>query len=262
MSITTRIEHIKRNGYNLDFSETFNHAFEIYKKIAVSAGLILIILVVVLIAVVMGVAITFYGMADLTNNLAGMQLKNFSLVYQFIYVIAMGIFGGIFAPFTAGIIKMAYLGDTNQSLSVGTAFDYYGTSYFKELFTAGFILGILSATIGLVFEQLGLGLQLVGVLLNIVISFLTFLTIPLIIFGNLKAIEALTGSMIVVSKNPLIIIGLLIVGILATLVGFIAFCVGYFFTLPLLYALYYSIYKHSVGINVVNEIDEIGRTEI
>ena len=46
-STKKRIEEIKNNGYELDFSDVFNHAFENYKKIALYAGLMLLVWVFV-----------------------------------------------------------------------------------------------------------------------------------------------------------------------------------------------------------------------
>ncbi len=259
MNAQTRLEHIKANGYNIDFSETFNDAFEIYKKIAVNAGLVFILLAIVAVALIFGIVGAAFGFAAISDNLAGLQMQDFSILHQILYVIIMAVLAGVFAPFTAGIIKMAFQADAGQPFSIGTAFDYYSTSYFGDLFLTGFILAMFSVGVGTLLDVMAI--PVLGAFISMVISFLTILAIPLIIFGELKAVDAITGSISVVLKSPLIIIGLLIVGIIVTLVGLIAFCIGYFFTAPFMYALYYSIYKKSVGINTVSEIDEISGIE-
>ena len=38
-----RLQDIEKNGYQLDFGNVFNHAFENYKKIALYAGLVLFV---------------------------------------------------------------------------------------------------------------------------------------------------------------------------------------------------------------------------
>jgi uncharacterized membrane protein len=96
------------------------------------------------------------------------------------------------------------------------------------------------------------GYQWLGLIISLSLALLTFLTIPLIIFGNLKAIEAIQGSIIMVSKQPLIIAGLLIVATIFVMLGLIAFCVGIFFTMPIIYAMHYTIYA-----SIINDSEEI-----
>ena len=82
--------------------------------------------------------------------------------------------------------------------------------------------------------------------LAIVVVF-TFLVIPLIIFGNLKVAEAIKGSIIIVSKQFFILLGLIIVAVIMAILGLIGFCIGIFFTIPFIYSMYYTIYKDSIG---------------
>jgi uncharacterized membrane protein len=79
--------------------------------------------------------------------------------------------------------------------------------------------------------------------------------IPLIIFGKLKALEALEASILIVSKQPLILLGLIVVGSIATLVGLIGCCIGIVFTLPFLNSLYYAIYSEIIGFDSQTEIE-------
>ncbi|MBF6607348.1 MAG: hypothetical protein ITG00_01260 [Flavobacterium sp.] len=255
MNTKSRIENIQANGYDIDFSETFSDAFETYKKIALHAGLVLIIVVIVMMAVIFGIIGAAVGFAAFTDNLTGFQPQNFSTLHQVLYILVLSVFGGIANPFNAGIIKMAFQADAGHPFSVATAFEYYSSSKFGNLFIAGFMITLFGAGLGMILDSLIF--PFISTILSVTVSFLTFLTVPLIIFGNLNAVDAIKSSCIVVLKNPLIILGLLIVGILLSLVGFIAFCIGYFFTMPFLYALYYSIYKNSVGISTMSEIDEI-----
>ena len=81
--------------------------------------------------------------------------------------------------------------------------------------------------------------------------------IPLIVFGNLNATEAIKSSVIIVSKQPLVLLGLLIVAVIAGIIGIFGLCIGIFFTLPFMYSMNYVIYKTIIGIDSVNEIVEI-----
>ena len=59
-------------------------------------------------------------------------------------------------------------------------------------------------------------------------------------------------------KQPLVILGLIIVSFIASLTGLIAFCIGIFFTMPFLYSMEYALYNSIIGIDSVSEIDELG----
>ena len=255
-TIKDKLNQIRSTGYPLDFSETFNHTFEIYKKIAVNAGLVIIIVAVVAIAVIFGMIGAIIGFAALSEGLTDFNPAEIPTIYIVGYVLFVAALSGLLAPFTAGLIKMAKHADADEPFSLGTAFDCYSGPHFKELFVAAFLIALLTFGITTLCDVLGI--ILVGPIISVISSFLTLLTIPLIIFGDLKAIDAIGNSVMLVCKNPLIILGLLVVTFIASLVGFIAFCIGYFFTAPILYALYYSIYKRAVGVQENSEIDQIG----
>jgi uncharacterized membrane protein len=102
------------------------------------------------------------------------------------------------------------------------------------------------------------GVPFLGNVLTYVVSFLTFLTIPLIIFSDLKAFEAITMSSRLVLKKPLLLLALIIVSFLFVMLGIFALCIGIIFTIPFLFSLYYIVYKNIVPLENKDEIDEIG----
>ncbi|HEX8269087.1 MAG TPA: hypothetical protein VF581_04275 [Flavobacterium sp.] len=252
-----KIDNIRQFGYELDFGDTFNKAFEIYKQIAVNAGVAALLFTLVVGIVMVGTVGAIVGFSSITTSMTDFDLENISSVYVALYVLLIGVFGGLGAPFTAGLIKMAHCAYTNQDFSIGTAFDYYKGRYFGELFIAIFLISIVSIGISTILDFV-LFVPMLGSIINILISLFTVMTIPLIIFGNLRAVDAIVASCIVVSRSPLMIVGLIIVAILAACVGLIAFCIGAFFTFPIVYATYYSIYVNSVGIDDKTEMDDIG----
>jgi uncharacterized membrane protein len=79
------------------------------------------------------------------------------------------------------------------------------------------------------------------------------LTIPFIIFGKLSSIDAIKSSIIIVSKQPLILLGLIIVSLIAAIIGIFGFCIGMLFTMPFVYSMNYMIYKNIIGIDSVKE---------
>lgn len=256
MTARNRIEEIKRQGYDIDFGEVFNKTIEVYKKIAANAGIVFILFILVMGALVMGIMGAFWGFSTVTETMTSFNIQNLSAVMVISYVFFIALVGGLVSPFTAGIIKMAYCADNRLEFSIGTAFDYYKGPYFKELFVSTILIGLAGAGISTILESMGV--VFVGSLITYIISFFTFLTIPLIIFGDIKAVEAIQGSCIIVSKNIFVLFGLLLVGLVIVMIGLVGFCIGVFFTAPFIYAMYYCIYQDIVGTEYKDELDEIG----
>ena len=246
-----KIEEIQTNGYNIDFANVFNHAFENYKKIALYAGLMIFVFAILFGFLAGGIVILTFGVSALNQKmLENLTAENFTGLHLAIYLIVGILFNCLFVPFSAGLIKMADSAEKDEEFHVSTVFQYYKNPYFQELVIATFLITIFSTGLSEMFKLVGV--EIIGALFSAAISFFTFLTIPLIIFGNLKAIEALKSSMIIVVKQPLVLLGLLIVSGIASLVGFIGCCIGVFFTIPFLYSMYYAIYTSIIGIDSEN----------
>ncbi len=251
-----KIENIKNNGYELDFGDVFSNGFEIYKKIAGNAGVAFLILTIVFISLFAGIAGAAFGFGDFASQLTQFNIANFSIIAVLIYLLVTVLVTAFMAPFSAGILKMAYCAAKNEEFSLSTAFDYYKSHYFKELFIATLIITFFSSGINIALEYSGI--KFVGALVVYFFNFICFLYVPLIIFGGLKAIDAIQNSASLVVKQPFIIIGLLLVSFMLAMFGIIGFCIGIFFTLPLIYAVHFSIYDSIIGTNKSSELDEIG----
>lgn len=249
-----RISEIKNNGYELDFSTVFNDSFENYKKIALNAGIAYILFMIVL-GILICIPIFFIiGFSSLPEVAKKLQPENMSITFLFFYVLTLVLLAALSAPLTAGLLKMAYNADHKQEVTIRNAFEYYNSSYFGQIFIAIALLTLISS-----FFSVGLaavGYQFLGIIISFIISFLTFLTIPLIIFGNLKVTEAIQGSMITISKQPLLIIGLLIIAGLLVVLGIFGFCIGIFFTIPFIYSMYYILYRTIFDVKKEIEIPE------
>lgn len=256
-STEDRIEVIKKEGYNLDFSIVFEHAFENYKKIALYGGLIIFVFFFLLSIVVFGFLIAFLGGTALLELFKpeNLQVETFGFTTLIVISAITILLGSLLSPLTAGLIKMAYCAENDEEFHVSTMFEFYKLPYFKELFIATFLINITNSLISglLNYAQIP-ALELI---VSLTISLFSILAIPLIIFGNLKAIEAIQSSLMIVSKQPLVILGLLIVGGISSFVGFIGCCIGIFFTLPFIYSLYYAIYSEIIGFEI--EIKTEGR---
>ncbi|MEZ0129872.1 hypothetical protein AB9T88_08965, partial [Flavobacterium sp. LBUM151] len=115
---------------------------------------------------------------------------------------------------------------------------------------------LTSGLISVVFNMLGI--VLVDTIIALAITVFTSLTIPLIIFGDLNAIDAIKSSIIIVSKQPFTIILLLFVAGVGSAIGFIGCCIGIVFTIPITYSLKYALYSAIINIEEDNTIDSIG----
>jgi hypothetical protein len=242
---TEKISAIKENGLDIDFSRIFENAFENYKKIALISGIAVLLFSIIVFGIIIGVMGIFWGFSSITDNFSHLDPKSFSSVTILIYILVIGVFSGLSSPFTAGLFKIAHCADTDTDFSLGTVFEYYFSPYFKELFIASTLIAIVGTGINSLLESFGI--RFLGIIITYVIAIFTFLVIPLIIFGNLKAIEAIKGSCTIVAKQFFVILGLIIVSYIMALLGLIGFCIGIFFTLPFIYSMYYSIYKDSIG---------------
>ena len=253
------IEKIADQGYSLDLSKVLEKSFETYKKIVGIAGVSMMIISIVLAVVFGGLFGALVGFSNFTETMAGLQSGIMSESSQVTIIATSAILAAVFSPITAGILKMAQLANANQKFGVDTVFDYFKTHHFKDLFISALLISVVGNSLS--FLLVYFHIPIVGNIIVGVIGFLTFLSIPLIAFSNLNAIEAITMSARLVLKNPFIIFVLLLVGIIFAMLGIIAFCIGIFFSLPFYYVVYYTIYNEIVPANSKSELDEIGTTQ-
>ncbi|SFF32325.1 DUF2189 domain-containing protein [Flavobacterium xueshanense] len=251
-----RIEEINKNGYALDFGDVFNHAFENYKKIALYGGLIIFVFFVLLSLLAFGILIAIFGAPAVVDFLKpeNLQPENISITTLLIIAGASALTSCLLSPFPAGLIKMAYCAERDEEFHVSTMFEFYKAPYFKELFVATFLVSLTSSIISTIINYAEI--PALGFVVTVTVSLFTILMIPLIIFGKLKAVEAIQTSILIVSKQPLVLLGLIIIGSIATLVGFIGCCIGIFFTLPFIYSLYYAIYSEIIGFETEDESED------
>jgi MFS family permease len=257
--IKDRIEEIKINGYQLDFADVFNHAFENYKKIALYAGLVIFICTVIVGVLMAGAINYFFDIANLNENLVENlieKLKSETTSINFIMAFIVGnvLITSLVSPLKAGFLKMADCGEKDETFRLSAIFSYYKAPYFLEIFIATLTLSIISISLSMLLNLTGI--EAIGMLTTYALSFLTLFTIPFIIFGKLKAFDAIKASIIIVMKQPLIILGLIIVAFFASMVGFIGCFIGVFFTIPFLFSINYSLYNTIVGIDPEQDLEK------
>lgn len=264
-STLDQIEDIKKNGYSLDFATTFDHAFENYKKIAVYSGLIFLVFSVIVAIAYMGTITAIFGIENIKKDfLEEYSKRKLSGEELLIHSIGLAVLAGLLAPFMAGFLKMADHADRDVEFKVSNIFSYYKAPYFVHLFINAFIPALVGTAIsGLIknIDSSAIG-NTISFVIPYFISYLMFLSIPLIVFGKLKGMEAIKSSFIIVTKNPLTIFSFFILGFIGSLVGLIGCGVLVFFTIvfnsSMIYATYYAIF----GIEKEDSIDSIGNSNV
>jgi hypothetical protein len=262
-TMKVQIEEISSKGYQLDFGTVFESAFENYKKIALYAGLMLLVFSILFTIILFTGIISYVGVEHIEDF--GNKMKQLSTLKVMPLDIAIPLnasiilISAILGPFMAGFLKMADYGQKGEEFHVSTMFSYYKFPYFFNIFMSIILIGLMSTGLALFLESVGL--SFIGTVTSLVISFLTILSIPLIIFGNLNAIESIKYSIVLVSKQPLVLLGLTIVAGIGAALGIFGICIGIFFTWPFMYSMNYVIYKSIVGFDETSEIDEISGAE-
>lgn len=258
-----QIEEICAKGYQLDFGTVFESAFENYKKIALYAGLMLLVFSILFIIILFTGIISYVGVEHIEEF--GEKMKQLSTLKVMPLDIAIPLnssiifISAVVAPFMAGFLKMADCGQKGEEFHVSTMFSYYKFPYFFNIFISVILIGIITTSLALLLQSVGL--SFIGTVITMLISFLTFLSIPLIVFGNLKAIDAIKYSIVLVSKQPLILLGLVIVAGIGAMLGIFGICIGIFFTWSFKYSMNYVIYKSIIGIDDTSEITQIGTVQ-
>lgn len=245
--------------HHLDFSLVLDNAFNNFKQIFGVAGVAMLIFSIVYLVLFFGILAVFFGFSGFTETITHLSMLNSSPIHMIGNAIFSVALSGIFATISAGFYQMAYSAHFGKSYEVGTMFYFFKTKYFKELFLSGVLIALATSPISILVNYFGI--PFVGIFFIYAVYFFTLLTIPLIIFSEMKALEAIVKSVRLVANNLLIILGLLIVTIILSMLGFIALCVGFFFTIPLIYSTVFSIYNCILPIKEQDVIDQIGISE-
>jgi len=242
-----KIEALRANGYQLEFEYVFNLAFENYKKIALYAGLMIFVFSILLCILVTTGMISYLGVTAFVNMMKpeNLNVEAMSENTKVILMVASIGISCLLSPFPAGLIKMAYCAQKDEEFHLSTVFSYYAAPYFKQLVIATLLIGIFSSTLTSAIAYLGI--QYLEIVFSTLITFITMLVIPLIVFSDLKATDAITSSIVLVFKQPLTLLGLFVVSYIASIIGIFGCCVGIFFTIPFMYSLYFAVYSQIVG---------------
>lgn len=264
-TVIEKIQQLKKSGYTLDFGKVVEETFTNYKKIALISGAVLLLLLFIFGGFVSILSIAFAGIGAYTKTLTGYQTEEFSSTTLIVNLLITVIASALMAPLTAGLLKIAHLAETGKKFDFSTAFDHYKSKYTKDVIVGTIIISFTSQAVTTIFNllisyntDLSIPFNFISITIGLFISLLTYMMIPLVIFGDLNTAEAIQASVTVVLQKFWIIILLLIVFILCAFLGIFGFCLGILFTMPILYSLQYILYRNIIGMEETDELDEIG----
>lgn len=240
--LTQKPTEINKYNNTLDFETVLNHSFSNYKKIVLYAGLALFVFLFFFVIILSAASISIIG----AENINERSMQNFQKLlinkpYIYYYIGFSILTSCLLSPFMAGFYKMADAAEKDTPFGVSGLFSMYTSSLFFPIVSVTFLINIANNGLSLFFEEIGL--SFVGIILTIIISFVTLLAIPLVVLGNCSALESIKTSTAIVTKQPIVILMLVIVAIVGAILGLFAFCIGVFFTYPFLISVVYTIYN-------------------
>lgn len=243
-----KIQQKIENGYHLESNKIYDDTFDIYKKMAVPAGAILFLLVILFGGIYTLTLFTIFKnpteLEQFFQSLALLELSPEILAY---YIFASAVLNGLMSIFGAGLIKMAHDVYHNQLPKFSTPFIYFTKIEGIKIFMFTIVVQIIYNAISLGLETIGL--SMVGIFIMVLINLLTLLVVPFIIFDKMPIFKALEASVSLINQKPFKILMYLILLGLLSLSGVFMFIIGIIFTLPIIYCFNFSIYENIINKN-------------
>jgi len=245
-----------QNGYTLDLGKIIENSFETYKKTFLISGVAIMLIGIVAIILYAGYFGILYGFGNFAETMTQIESNALDITTQIINTIIGSVFAALFAPISAGFLYVNHLAKTNKEFGLSTFFDFYKSNKLKDIIINQLIITLTVNSIATFF--IVSNHQTIGLLIQILIPLFTIFSTPLIIFGDQNYMDAIIKSAKLFVKQPLIIIVVLLIGAIGSMVGFIALCIGIFFTLPYYFSIVYATYENGFGCIETSPIDEIG----
>lgn len=240
-----------------DIGRIIDESFTTFKKSIWVSGVGIFLMLLLAIPITLFAIFTYMGISSMEDFVQ----KSKTLETDFTYLLMNAVIGivlaAIMAPVTAGFYKINHLAKQNKEFGVNNLFDYYKSPYFQHLALSAILATLYSNIIGLLLIYLNL--PLVGSIMQGFISLLFIFAIPLIIFENQNAIDAMANSSKIAVKYPLTIILSFLFAIIIAMLGIFALCIGILFTVGYFYTMNYTLYNEIIPIENKNPIDEIGQ---
>jgi membrane-anchored glycerophosphoryl diester phosphodiesterase (GDPDase) len=265
--IKTRLEDLANYGYPLDFGTALEQIVRNFKKIALTSGLVILLLVIIFYTITFAFMGAAFGVGAFSNVLTGFDFSTGNAAVILLTFLAQTVVAAALAPINAGMLMIAHKAETHRSFEFSTAFSMFRSADVREIIFGTVIVSMAAnivQTLGTYIFQ-ATGNWFVSAICSFgsyTIYLLMIFMLPLVIFGRLKALEAISWSFKIVIKKFFIILFIYIILLLAAFfLGLMALCIGIFFTLPIIYSIQYILYRTVIGIDEEDELDTLGREE-
>lgn len=246
-----------RQNNSPDIGKVIDQSFTTFKKSIWVSGVGIILMLLLAVPITFFAIFTYMGISSLEDFVQ----KSETLQSDFTYLLmnaAIGIvLAALIAPVMAGFYKINHLAKQDKEFGVNNLFDYYKSPYFQPLALSAVLATLYSNIISLLLIYLNL--PLVASIMQAFISLLFIFMVPLIIFENQNATDAMSNSSKIAVKHPFTIIVTVIFAFIIALLGVFAFCIGLFFTIGYFYTMNYTLYNEIIPIDNKNAFDEIGQ---
>jgi hypothetical protein len=255
-----KIDSKIQNGFTLDTGSLIDESIATFKKTFLISGVAMILLIIVFAIIYGTLFAVIYGFSDLTSTMTQLQTSQSSVIGLLSTVVITTLTSAFFAPVTAGFIHANHLAKNNQEIGINVFFEFYKSKFFKNIFISYLILGFTTAILNAGLTLINL--EVLSYVVQTIIGLISVFTLPLIIYGEQNFENAITKSIQLFFKQPLLIFVALLLAVIGMLLGLFALCIGIIFTFPYYYSMIYAIYNQAIGFEEKSVIDEIGKEEI
>ncbi|TDS64204.1 hypothetical protein [Myroides indicus] len=246
-NLNEKLSDIRENGYQLSPFNVMSEAFVYFKRsfLLITISLLTVILFLSFISSLFISRYIDADSPDLQEQINGIINLLLQPPYIYYYIIGVTILTALSSVLLAGYLKVNAEISQGKKPSFLTVFKYFVSKKGIYIFLAQLLI---SSVFSLITFALQLkNLQMVSMAINWLINTLTIFITPLIIFGNQKPLEAIKNSIMVVNKQPVPIILTVVLNYFLVLSGLFFFVIGFLFTLPYLFSIYFTLYKQVIG---------------
>lgn len=230
-------------------------SFDLFKKTALINGVFLLLLSLILVTLA-GIGMSlFVNPETLVERMKNFKPENFSIDETLIFIgisIAVNV---LIIPFVGGMLKINQEADETGKANFSTLYSLVDNPAYLQLVLGAIFSTLISSIINFspVFLQLEGSFLIISKVLVYVFAILNILTIPLIALKNYNFIDAFVASIKGVSNNFFLVLVMIILSLILAFLGFFALCIGFFFTIPILYTVQYVLCRRIFEKNV-NEL--------
>ncbi|TYA74892.1 hypothetical protein [Seonamhaeicola marinus] len=259
MDIVSALTDKINKARDLDFGTIFNESIELFKKTWLHGLLLQIFSILVMLPLIIVYFIPFIGAViaqqeggyvdndAMENFLAGMSL----LYILFVFVGAI-VLGSVSYALNAGFYRIMKKLDHNEEVTTKEFFYFVKGKYLGKLLVLMVVIILIAIPSALLCY-----IPLIYVMVPMSFFLMIFAFNPELSVGQLVSVSFKLGN-----KKWLITFGLLVVTyLLSVILTFVTCGIGGLFLAPFMYHPIYLIYKHVIGFDDTNVIDQIGLIE-